>query len=258
MAERLKIAIVADHDPGFRPHAATDEALAHSAAAIRLAVETLWIGTEELSRETVARRLADVHGVFIAPGSPYKSLDGALSAIRVAREQSRPLLGTCAGFQHVILEYARNVLGFEDAQHAEYDPNASLLFIAKLECSLVGRALPITLRAGSQAAAIYGQTHFTEQYYCQFGVNPEHVVALTAGSLRAVGSDAEGEVRVVELAGHPFFLATLFLPQYRSTPNAPHPLVNGFLSACAQAAASAPPAHAAGGVAARSTLQEKL
>src|SRR4051812_40283936 len=114
MADGLKLAIVGDRDLDFRPHAATDEAIEHAAAALRINVEAFWIGTDELNQKSCSR-LADVHGIFIAPGSPYKSLAGALTAIRFAREQMRPLLGTCAGFQHVILEYARNVLGFEDA-----------------------------------------------------------------------------------------------------------------------------------------------
>jgi CTP synthase (UTP-ammonia lyase) len=240
MPEPLKVAIVADYDPDYRPHSATEEAIAHAASATGLEVESSWIGTDELDRGRGLQLLADAHGVFVAPGSPYKSLAGALATIRFAREQMLPLLGTCAGFQHVVLEYARHVLGFEDAQHAEYDANASRLFISKLECSLVGRALPITLRPGSLAARLYGQSQFTEQYYCNFGVNPDYVSTITSGTLRAVGSDAEGEVRVVELAGHPFFLATLFLPQYRSTPDAPHPLVTGFLRASVQARRNVP------------------
>lgn len=237
MAEALRIAIVADRDPGFRPHPATHEALAHAATSLGVELEATWIGTEQLGHADGLRRLEDAHGVLIAPGSPYRSLAGALAAIRFARVQLRPLLGTCAGFQHVVLEYARNVLGFRDAQHAEYDPNASLLFISKLECSLVGRALPIAVRDGSLAASLYGESHVTEQYYCNFGVNPEHLSAITSGALRAVGSDAEGEMRIVELSGHPFFLATLFLPQFRSTFEAPHPLVVGFLSASVAARA---------------------
>jgi len=235
----LKIAIVGDRDLTFRPHAATDEAIAHAAAALDLTVDSTWVGTEEFKQGS-GSQLADAHGIFIAPGSPYKSLNGALAAIRFARERMRPLLGTCAGFQHVILEYARHVLGFEDAEHAEYNPNASRLFISKLECSLVGRTLPIRLRTGSLAAKVYGQTEFTEEYYCNFGVNPDYVAAITSGALQAVGSDTEGEVRVVELTGHPFFLATLFLPQFRSTPDAPHPLLTGFLRASVDAQRNLP------------------
>lgn len=129
----------------------------------------------------------------------------------------------------MILEYARNVLGFVDAQHAEYDPYASELFVSELECSLVGRELLIRLQPESRVARLYGATEAREQYYCNFGVNPEKVAALNRGALRVTGSDAEGDIRVVELPDHPFFIGTLFVPQLRSRADRPHPLINAFI-----------------------------
>jgi CTP synthase (UTP-ammonia lyase) len=159
-------------------------------------------------------------------------MSGALSAIRMAREQQIPLLGTCGGFQHIILEYARNVLGFAEAEHAETDPQASQLFISQLTCSLVGRTMSISLRPDSLVARSYGRTKIQEQYRCNFGVNPEYEDVLRSRSLRVVGSDDEGVVRVVELAGHPFFVGTLFVPQLISMTSAPHPLISEFIKAC--------------------------
>ncbi len=79
-------------------------------------------------------------GLLVAPGSPYESMEGALAAIRVARSRGVPLLGTCGGFQHVVLEFARHMLGVADADHAEYEPYASsTLFITPLSCSLAGQ-----------------------------------------------------------------------------------------------------------------------
>jgi CTP synthase (UTP-ammonia lyase) len=176
--------------------------------------------------------LTEFSGFWIAAGSPYKSMVGALSAIRMAREQRIPLLGTCGGFQHIILEYARNVLGFADAEHEETDPQASRRFISRLACSLVGRTMSITLQPGSLVARSYGQTKIHEQYRCNFGVNPEYVDFVRSSALRIVGSDEEGAVRVVELMEHPFFVGTLFVPQLTSAPSAPHPLVSGFVKAC--------------------------
>ena len=80
-------------------------------------------------------------------------------------------------------------------------------------------------------ARTYGATSVTEQYYCNFGVNPDHTATLASGDLAIVGSDAEGEVRVVELRSHPFFIGTLFVPQLRSQVESPHPLILGFLNA---------------------------
>jgi CTP synthase (UTP-ammonia lyase) len=225
----IPVAIVGDFSPANPSHVATNAALAHCSAAMGLPVEGHWVGTEQLEQAAGMARLAGFAGVWIAPASPYKSMAGALSAIRWARENQVPLLGTCGGFQHLILEYARNVLGFEDAQHEETAPEASRLFISRLACSLVGRTMAITLEPDSLVARAYGQTQVQERYHCNFGVNPEFVGVLRSSALRIVGSDAEGVVRAVELAEHPFFVGTLFLPQHNSTPAAPHPLISAWL-----------------------------
>ena len=93
--------------------------------------------------------------------------------------------------------------------------------------------MSITLQPDSVAARAYGQTCVQERYRCSFGVNPDYVDILRSSALRIVGSDDEGVVRVVELADHPFFVGTLFVPQISSTSSAPHPLISGFLRACA-------------------------
>jgi len=226
------IAVIGDFNPSNRSHAATNDALRHCSAALGLLVQHNWIGTEQLARPDGVSLLAGVGGLWIAPASPYKNMEGALLAIRTARERRIPLLGTCGGFQHIILEYARNVLGLADAQHEETNPHASRLFITRLACSLVGRTLTIRLQPGSLIARLYGQTTVREQYHCNFGVNPDYVDALRSGTMRIVGSDDEGIVRAVELAEHPFFVGTLFLPQHTSTTTTPHPLISGFLKAC--------------------------
>jgi CTP synthase (UTP-ammonia lyase) len=176
-------------------------------------------------------RLTAYDAVWCAPGSPYLSLDGALAGIRFARENAVPFIGTCAGLQHAVIEFARNVLGVASAQHAEYDPVASDLFIDELLCSLVGQTMSIRL-VDDALQAIYGAPEATERYYCRFGVNPVHRPALEAGGLATAGVDAaDGDVRIVRIPSHPFFVATLFVPQAASTPERPHPLVSAFLGA---------------------------
>jgi CTP synthase (UTP-ammonia lyase) len=138
----------------------------------------------------------------------------------------------------MILEYARNALGFVDAQHAEHDPYASELFVTQLECSLAGRELVVGLQPESRVARIYGALEAREQYYCNFGVNPEKVAELKQGELCVAGSDAEGEIRVVELPNHPFYIGTLFVPQLRSTLERPHPLITAFVRAACRANAA--------------------
>jgi CTP synthase (UTP-ammonia lyase) len=138
----------------------------------------------------------------------------------------------------VVVEYVRNVLGFEDADHAESSPDAATLAVTPLSCA-VGWGLEGTVMVlpGTRAAELYGMAgERTEAYYCSYGVNPEFRPRLEAAGLRVSGTDPDGEPRIVELDRevHPFFLATLFIPQARSTFDSPHPLVLGFAAAAAQ------------------------
>jgi CTP synthase (UTP-ammonia lyase) len=223
------LVILADFDPNSKSHVATNQAIGHSIADLGLELEHRWIDTIELAKPAVFGSLSGVSGIWIGPGSPYRNMDGVLAAIRFARERGIPLLGTCGGFQHIIIEHARNVLNMPGAEHEESAPGAGELVISKLACSLAGRAMKIQLFPGSKLRRIYGMDEVEEEYLCNFGVNPQYVETLRSAALKIVGSDAEGVVRAVELPGHPFFIGTLFLPQHRSTARAPHPLVSAFI-----------------------------
>jgi CTP synthase (UTP-ammonia lyase) len=212
------LAIIGEYTPSFEPHAATDSAIAHSCIALGIQLNSTWISSADLDDSLFRTH----QGVLVAPGSPYKDMPRTLEAIRYARENGIPCLGTCGGFQHIVIEYARNVLGFRDAQHAEYDPYSSDLFVSRLACSLVGRQMELRLVADSFVAKCYNSTR---------AVHPDRVAVLGSGIMRVVGSDSEGEVRVVELSGHPFFVGTLYVPQKRSTLSTPHPLITKFLQA---------------------------
>ena len=125
----------------------------------------------------------------------------------------------------------RNVLGVEDADHEESSPEAPRLAVTLLSCSLVGQDGTVSIRPDSRAAALYGRLEAVEGYWCNYGVSPEYADQLDEGGLSVTGRSANGEIRIVELPGHPFFIATLFLPQLRSTPVEPHPLLAGFVAA---------------------------
>ena len=227
------IALLGEYTPAFPPHASTNAAIEHSRKVLGVDLPADWVSTADI-KPTLFERYS---GIWVAPGSPYKSMDNTLWAIRYARENNIPCFGTCGGFQHIVIEYARNVLGCKDAQHAEYDPYASQLFISQLACSLAGREMQLRFAPESQVAAIYGALSATEHYYCNFGVNPDRIRELKRGPLSISGSDIEGEVRVIEYPGHPFFIGALFVPQTHSTPETPHPLVTAFLGAVVESAA---------------------
>jgi selenocysteine lyase/cysteine desulfurase len=201
----LRVAVVGDFDLGFAPHPPTNEALPHSAAALGLEVEVEWAATAPLEEDLGP--IEHVDAIVCAPGSPYRSLLGAVEALRFARQSGLPSLGTCGGCQHMIIEYARNVLGFEDAQHAEYDPYSSQLFVSELACSVAGQTMPVNLEPGSRASRVYGAERVEEQYYCNFGLNPDYRQVLDGGGFRIVGVDDDDEVRVLELPQHAFYVA---------------------------------------------------
>ena len=225
--------MVGDYDQANSTHRATDAALEHAAAALGIDTESSWIATDSVvSEEDVSAGGFD--GLLIAPGSPYRSMDGALRTIEFARTNDVPLLGTCGGFQHVVLEFARNVLGISDANHAEYDPYASKLFITPLSCSLAGLEMEVRIRPGTRARHAYGRRAATERYYCNFGLNPEYEKTLLAAGLVVSGEDQDGEARIVELPEKSWFVATLFVPQMNSTPAEAHPLISALVAEAAR------------------------
>jgi CTP synthase (UTP-ammonia lyase) len=226
---KLTIAVVGDYDAERPTHKATQQALEH---AVRPPLRFEWLASERAA-ELDGAELASYAGLLISPGSPYRSMDGALRAIRVAREQAVPLLGTCGGFQHVAVEFARDVLGIEDADHEESSPAARELVIVKLPVSLAGGEHEVFFASGSRVAAIYGVPAAVEPFFCSFGLNSEYRLRAEEKGLVVSGTSADDAARVFELPGHPFFVATLYVPQARYTPESPHPLVTAFVAAAA-------------------------
>src|SRR5258708_3655402 len=121
MHSKVTIGLVGDYDAAVLAHQAIPLALRHAADTLNVDVECAWLATDGI-RSTA--QLAGYKGLWCVPASPYRSMDGALVAIRYARENKLPFLGTCGGFQHTVIEYARNVLGWSDADHGETNPTA--------------------------------------------------------------------------------------------------------------------------------------
>jgi len=225
MPRAVHIGIIGDFDGSNATHVATNNSIQHAAESLGHRFDVAWLPTDRQHDFGLCDAL------LCSPGSPYRDMTGALAGIRFARENGIPFLGTCGGFQHLVLEYARNVLGVSDADHAETNPYASRLFITPLSCSLKGRVMDVEVKCGSRANAAYGGTRSTENYYCNFGLNPEYRARLEDAGLKVTGVDADGEVRIMEVDDHPFCLGTLFVPQARSEPGKPHPLVMAFCRA---------------------------
>jgi CTP synthase (UTP-ammonia lyase) len=233
------IGAIGDYEPTNETHLATTAAVQHAGTQRGVSTQVTWVPTDRVEGDA-EEILASFDGLIIAPGSPYRSLGGALTAIEYARVHDVALLGTCGGFQHVVLEFARNVVGFEDAQHAEYDPYASTLFITPLSCSLAGQTMTVHIKEGTQAVSAYQRSTVTERYYCNFGLNPAYLNTIERAGLTVSGTDQAGEPRILELPAHHFFVATLFVPQTSSTPTCPHPLLEAFVEAAVDGRAPVP------------------
>ena len=160
-----------DHNPSVIAHQAIPLALELTAADLGVRVQSDWVATGAISH--AANDLAQYQGIWCVPASPYESMQGALDAIQFARERQVPFLGTCAGFQHALIEYARNVAGIKDADHAETNPGAAKLVISRLSCSLVEVQSEIVLVPGSLLHKSYGTPTITEGYHCNYGPSKE-------------------------------------------------------------------------------------
>jgi CTP synthase (UTP-ammonia lyase) len=229
MSRTITIGLVGNYNSSALAHQAIPLALQNAAEFFETTICPEWIPTEEINSPD---RVSHCDGLWCVPASPYRSLEGALLAIRHAREARIPFLGTCGGFQHAVLEYARNVLHWSDATHAEISPGAPRAVISPLSCGLVEVTGSIQFVPGTRIAAAYAALGATEGYHCRYGLNPELQSALTTGPLRVSATDGAGDVRAVELDDHPFFVATLFQPERAALRGDSAPLVVAFARAC--------------------------
>lgn len=233
MSTRLTLALVGERDERKVAHRAIEAALPLVARAMGVTIDARWLATDTITDASVLR---NVHGVWCVPGSPYKNMEGALLAIRHARTSGLPFLGTCGGFQHAVVEYARHALGWADAEHAETAPDAARPVISLLSCALVEASETVRLVAGTRIARAYGSSQAHEGYHCSYGLNPAFRAALLNGPLVATAFDAAGEVRAIEHSDHPFFVATLFQPERAALRGEAPPLVLAFARAALAAA----------------------
>jgi CTP synthase (UTP-ammonia lyase) len=243
VTDDVRIGILGDLEPASRGHRAINDALSHAATKMQIKLESSWIPTPSLLAADAKKVLESYDGLWAAPGSPYKSFDGMLTGIEFARRNDWPFLGTCGGFQYALIECARNVLGIKDADSAENNSGSKNIIIYPVACAVPNRKkdapklsglIPeIRLRPGSYLQSFYMQDSATEEFFCDFEVNPEYEWAAIEAGFPVVARGAQGEIRAIESPTHRFYIATLFQPQHSSKPGKPHPLVLAFVQAAA-------------------------
>lgn len=227
MAHRpAQIALIGDYDVTLTAHQAIPLALELAREVTRTRFDAHWLRTDTIRDPA---RLAAFDAFWCVPGSPYRSIDGALTAIRYARESGRPFLGTCGGFQHAIIEYERGVRSHAGAVAADVTLGAG----GDLGCALEEKLETLRLVPGTHLARAYGGELATEGYRCRYELDAGLRDVLLSGKLRAAAFDEAGTVRAMELEGHPFFVTVLFQPESAALDGRASPLVAEFLRACA-------------------------
>ncbi len=230
-----RIAVIGERNLKERGHAGIEASIALFRAEHDPGLDHEWIRTSRITPESVGRVLGGATGVWCAPGSPYENTAGALLAIQQARLFPASFLGTCGGFQHALMEFARNVLGRE-AVHQELVPGAPEPLIAKLSCSLIGAKGRVVGNPGDRYSDILGAAESVEEYQCNYGLNAAARVLFEGSGMVFVAHDEAGQVRAFRLDSHPFFFGTLFQPERRALGGILHPIVRAFLESARQPA----------------------
>jgi CTP synthase (UTP-ammonia lyase) len=244
VAESVQIGIFGEYHPDSLTLPSVEKSIQHGASELNIAVEAQWLPTDTLLDPALEQKLEAFDGLWAAPGSPYRSFDGMLRGIEFARRRDWPFLATCGGFQYTLIECARNLSGIRDADSSESNSGSKNIVIHPVACAvpdrktgapkLSGKIPEIRVRPGSYLHSFYKKDIVTEEFFCNFEVNPEFEWAVIEAGFPIVARGAQGEVRAIESPTHQFFVATLFQPQLSSKPSKPHPIIVEFLRAAAK------------------------
>ena len=239
----VRIALVGKYISLHDAYLSVVEALKHGGIANQTEVVIDWIDSEELNKDNVDEMLKDEDGILVPGGFGSRGIDGKILAVNYARTHKIPYLGLCLGMQLAIVEYARNVVGYNDAHSIELDPNTMHPVIALMPdqngITDIGGTLrlgayPCHLKEGTIARDLYGTGDISERHRHRYEVNNDYRDELVKAGLVLSGLSPDGNiVEMVELPRevHPFFVATQAHPEFKSRPNRPHPLFRGFVKA---------------------------
>jgi CTP synthase len=235
----IEIALVGKYIELPDAYLSVTESLKHAGWAHEVDVKIRWVDSETLTRESVDETLAGCGGVVVPGGFGHRGIEGKIVAARYAREKGVPYLGLCLGLQCAVIEFARDVLGTEDANSTEFDmftehPVIDFMPDQRTMAEKGGTMrlglYPARLTPGSKAAAVYGSELIYERHRHRFEVNNRYRPLLEAAGMIMSGQSPDGRlVEIVEIKDHPWFVASQFHPEFRSRPDRPHPLFDGFV-----------------------------
>lgn len=239
--DEITIALVGKYTQLHDAYISVVEALKHGGISNRCVVDLKWVDSETVTADNVMEKLSGASGILVPGGFGDRGIEGMLHSIRYARENKIPYLGLCLGMQLSIVEFARNVIGYNDAHSIELDPSTTHPVIALMpdqnDVEDIGGTLrlgsyPCVLDKNSKAYQLYGEETIHERHRHRYEVNNDYRAVLTEHGMKLSGLSPDGRiVEMCELPGHPFFVATQAHPELKSRPNRPHPLFRGFVAA---------------------------
>ncbi len=251
--KQVKIAVVGKYIDLRDAYKSVYESLTHAAASQDCGIELKLIDAESL-QDGLDGELKDVAGVLIPGGFGERGVEGKIKAARFAREQKIPYLGLCLGMQVATIEFARNVCGIENANSTEFDKKAKEPVISLLEeqrgvqnkgASMRLGTWPTKIEKGTLAEKIYGDNEVSERHRHRYEFNMKYRDRMNEKGFTISGTSPDGALaELIELRGHPYFLACQYHPEFQSKPNKPHPLFKRFIEACLVRQSGATPAAA--------------
>ncbi|MEC8381813.1 MAG: CTP synthase [Myxococcota bacterium] len=241
--QSVKIAVVGKYVHLSDTYKSLHEALKHGGIPSGASVELSYIDAEALNQKNSTELLGNMDGILVPGGFGERGIEGKIQAIRFAREKKVPFFGICLGMQLAVIEFCRHVLGEKKANSREFTPDAESCCIELMneqqEVTNMGGTMRLgaylcNLRKDSLAQNIYGQKQISERHRHRYELNPSYFEALEKAGLQITGRSPSGKLaEMVELPGHPYFVACQFHPEFKSRPMQPHPLFERFIQAAA-------------------------
>lgn len=243
-SKTVKIAMVGKYTKLKDSYISIVEALRHSAAYLGLRLVLKWIESTDIEQGhlDIDAELSEVSGAIILPGFGKRGSEGKIRAIKILRENEKPVLGICFGFQLMVVEIARNLIGLEKANSTELDPSTPHpvidLLPSQQSLTMLGGTMrlgakPIKLLRGTKVFEAYGRDVISERHRHRYGVNPKYLERFEDVGFTVSGFSYDGVIEFMELRGHPFFVGTQAHPEFKSRPLAPSPIYMHFLRHCA-------------------------
>ena len=238
--EEVEIALIGKYTALKDSYISHKESLRYAGAVLGCRVKVRWIEAPDLEDSGTIKALEGVNGVLVPGGFGNRGAEGKIMSAKWAREQKIPYLGVCFGFQLATIEFARNVLGLNGANSAELDPKSPHPVVNILPEQEDVDDMGATMRLGDheinvskgKAKDLYGKDRISERHRHRYEINPEYIKQIEAKGMKYTGRDISGRrMEILELDGHPYFVASQFHPEFKSRPDEPSPLHLGLVKA---------------------------